>query len=425
MRLTKAEREMLAGAKGDTIRKAMETVVRYGDTFGAKRLVPIDHNLHMVTSMGIPLLTTVFELMDELIAGGIRLERPFTVDPRPVDYSTVNVGPLKKIAFRIMYGKQASYEEQLKRIGLKDFNAFTCACYLDEVGNIPKKGDILAWSESSAVVYANSVLGARTNRNSGVIDFLCGVVGRAPEFGFLTDEGRMADWVVAVRTSTTPEAQVLGSAIGMKVMEDVPYITGLDTYLGTRLTQGAKDFLKDMGAAMASNGAVGLYHVDRLTPEAREKKKSLVKKNARTYVIDDAELDRVYRAYPVMWKKPHARPKLCFIGCPHLSLAQARSWLSAIEGSLMRHGRSSVAVRTVLTTAPDVAAAFLREGGVPDRLSRTGVTLSSICPLMYMNNPLCGREPVVTNSNKLRTYTTARYFRDEDVLDIIATGRVK
>lgn len=425
MKLTKAEKEMLAGAKGDTIRKAMETVVRYGDTFGAKRLVPIDHNLHMVTSMGIPLLTTVFELMDELIAGGIRLERPFTVDPRPFDYSTVNVGPLKKIAFRIMYGKQALYEEQLNKIGLKDSNAFTCACYLDEVGNIPKKGDILAWSESSAVVYANSVLGARSNRNSGVIELLCGVVGRVPEFGFLTDEGRMADWVVEVRTSKTPEAQVLGSAIGMKVMEDVPYITGLHAHLGTRLTQDAKDYLKDMGAAMASNGAVGLYHVDRLTPEAREKKKSLVKKKAPTYVIDDAELERVYRSYPVMWKKPHARPQLCFIGCPHLSLAQARAWLSAIEDALSRHGRSSVAVRTVLTTAPDVAAAFLREGGVSDRLSRAGVTLSSICPLMYMNNPLCGREPVVTNSNKLRTYTTARYFRDDDILDIIATGRVK
>ena len=142
-------------------------------------------------------------------------------------------------------------------------------------------------------------------------------------------------------------------------------------------------------------------------------------------MVDDAEMERVYRSYPVMWKKPDARPKLCFIGCPHLSLAQARAWLSAIEGSLSRHGQRSVAVRTVLTTAPDVAAAFLRESGVPDRLSRAGVTLSSICPLMYMNNPLCGREPVVTNSNKLRTYTTARYFRDEDVLDIIATGRVK
>ncbi len=423
MKLKAEEKEMLDGSKGDTLRKAMETVVRFGETFGAKRLVPIDHNLHMVTSMGIPLLGTVFGLMDELIAGGISLARPFTVDPRPFDYSTVNVGPLKKIAFRIMYGRQAAYEKQLDKIGLKDKNAFTCACYLDEVGNIPKKGDALAWSESSAVVYANSVLGARSNRNSGVIELLCGVVGRVPEFGFLTDAGRGADWLVEVKTTKKPEAQVLGSAIGMKVIEDVPYITGLDKHLGARLTQDAKDYLKDMGAALASNGAVGLYHVDRLTPEARERKKALLKKKFRTYVVDDAEMERVYRSYPVMWKRPDARPKLCFIGCPHLSLAQVRAWLAAIEDTLAKHGRRSAAVRTVLTTAPDVADAFRRESGVPQRLASAGVTLSSICPLMYMNNPFCAKEPVATNSNKLRTYTTARYFKDDDILEIIAKGR--
>jgi predicted aconitase len=178
-----------------------------------------------------------------------------------------------------------------------------------------------------------------------------------------------------------------------------------------------------MGAALASNGAVGLYHVDRLTPEARELKKSLLKKKYKTYVVDDAELERVYRGYPVMWKSPDARPKICFIGCPHLSLAQVRAWLAAIEDTLAKHGRRSAAVRTVLTTAPDVADAFRRESGVPQRLASAGVTLSSICPLMYMNNPFCAKEPVATNSNKLRTYTTARYFKDDDILKIIAKGR--
>ena len=425
MKLTNPERDILAGAHGSALQKALASVVRFGDVFGADRLVPITGAPHFITSFGAGMIAPYFSMVQSLIDEGLRTHRPFTVDPRPADFDAVRSSLPERIVASLIYKKQAPYERQLAALGLKDAHAFTCACYLDEVGNIPKKGDVLAWSESSAVVYANSVLGARSNRNSGVIELLCGVVGRAPEFGFLTDAGRGADWLVEVKTTKKPEAQVLGSAIGMKVMEDVPYITGLDKHLGTRLTQDAKDYLKDMGAALASNGAVGLYHVDKLTPEARERKKALLKKKFRTYVVDDAEMERVYRSYPVMWKKPDARPKLCFIGCPHLSLAQARAWLSAIEGSLSRHGQRSVAVRTVLTTAPDVAAAFLRESGVPDRLSRAGVTLSSICPLMYMNNPLCGREPVVTNSNKLRTYTTARYFRDEDVLDIIATGRVK
>ncbi len=424
MKLTKEEKAILGGAKGETMRKAMETVVRFGDTFGATHLVPLDHNIHMVMSMGIPLLTTVFDTMDELIAGGIRTPGPFTVDPRPFDYSTVNVGPLKKLVFKIMYGKQAEYEEKLRKVGLKDANAFTCTCYMDEVGNIPQKGDILAWSESSAVVYANSVLGARSNRNSGVIDLLCGVINRAPAFGFLTDKGRKADWLVEIKTTAVPEAQILGSAIGMKVMEDVPFVRGLSSFLGTKLTPGVKDYLKDMGAAMASNGAVGLYHVENITPEAKQSGKGLLKKGYKTYVIDDAELERIYRNYPVMWKKQNARPKLCFIGCPHLSLAQIHGWLDDIEKALGDKGRRKAAVRTVLTAAPDVADAFRRDGAAFSRLTAAGITLSSICPLMYMNNPLCAKDTVITNSNKLRTYTTARYFRDAEILRIITEGRI-
>ena len=86
-----------------------------------------------------------------------------------------------------------------------------------------------------AVVYANSVLGARTNRNSGILELLSGIVGKTPEFGFITDEGRRAKWLVEVKTSKLPTAQVLGSAIGMKVIEEVPYIVGLDKLLGTEM----------------------------------------------------------------------------------------------------------------------------------------------------------------------------------------------
>ena len=143
-----------------------------------------------------------------------------------------------------MYSKQEYYEGQLEKLGLVEKDAFTCTCYMDEVGNTPKQGDILSWSESSAVVYANSVLGARCNRNSGIIDLMGSVVGYVPHFGLLTDDGRKARWIVEIRTAKKPEAQLLGSAIGMKVMEDVPYIVGLDRWLGT-LDEGTKAYLKD------------------------------------------------------------------------------------------------------------------------------------------------------------------------------------
>ncbi len=423
MRLTDEERAVLAGNSGEAKRKAMETIVRFGDVFGADRLVDLDHGVHLVTSFGIPLLKPVFDIMDELIEAGCKTPEPFTADPRPCDFANVPVGLVPRIVFtKVMYAKQKAYEAQLAKVGLKDGKAFTCACYFDEVGNIPKEGDMLAWAESSAVVYANSVLGARSNRNSGVLELLCGIVGKAPRFGFLTDEGRKASWIIELKTTARPEAQLLGSAIGMRVMEDVPYIRGLDRYLGGELNADAKDYLKDMGAATASNGAVGLYHVEGLTPEAKAQGAALVRKDARTYVIDDAEIARVRAAYPVMWKDPDARPERCFIGCPHLSKAQLYGWLDTLEAALAKAGRRRLAIPTVLTTAPDVEAAFRADESAMRRLRATGATVSAICPLMYMNNPLCGKKPVITNSNKLRTYTKARYYADAEIAALAAGG---
>ena len=167
MILTPEEEAILNGAKGETMAKVIKTLVLYGDTFGAKRFVKVTAPGHIVTSFGISVLSPVFNITQELIDAGLRTEMPFTVDPRPIDYPNVKCNPIEKLVFsKILYGKQDMYETQLRQLGLKDKNAFTCTCYLDEVGNTPKKGDILSWAESSAVVYANSVIGARCNRNS-------------------------------------------------------------------------------------------------------------------------------------------------------------------------------------------------------------------------------------------------------------------
>lgn len=422
MKLTKEEQEILDGKQGETLAKVMKTIVEFGDAFGAKRLVPVTHDGHLVTSFGIGLLKPLFRTMDELIAAGLKTKYPFTVDPRPIDYENVKCNILNKLIFsKIMYSQQARYEEQLKKLGLKTTDGFTCTCYLDEVGNTPKKGDILSWAESSAVVYANSVLGARCNRNSGMLDIFSAIVGKVPEFGLLTDEGRKADWIIEVKTSKLPEAQILGSAIGLKVMEDVPYIVGLDKFLGKKLDDNAKAYLKDMGAASASNGAVGLYHVDNLTPEAKELKKTLIKDKAKTYVIDDAEIERVYKSYPILWKNKNAKPKLCFIGCPHLTTSQLHSWANNILNGLKESGKSKVRVRTILTTSPAIRKEF-EKTDLYKELVKTGVRVSSICPLMYTNNPIAGKAPIITSSNKLRTYSSARYYKDEDILNII-TGK--
>ena len=419
MKLTPEEVEILNGSKGEAMAKVVKTLVLYGDAFGAEKFVPVTHASHLVTSFGISVLSPVFDIMDELIAGGLKAEMPFTMDPRPIDYKNVKCNILEKFIFnKILYGMQDSYEAQLRKLGVKSDKSYTCTCYLDEVGNVPKKGDVLSWAESSAVVYANSVLGARCNRNSGIIELFGSIVGRVPYFGLVTDEGRKATWIVEVKTTKKPEAQILGSAIGMKVMEDVPYVKGLDKWIGTELDGDAKAYLKDFGAATASNGAVGLYHIDKLTPEAVEQGESLIAEGAKVYVIDDAELDRVKNNYPVMWKDKNATPKLCFVGCPHLSYDQLVEWTENVCESLKKNGRSKVSIPTVFTAAPAVVEKF---NATPNaaKLKATGVVLSYICPLMYMNNPLAGKMPVITNSNKLRTYTTSRYYTSAEILDII------
>ena len=283
-------------------------------------------------------------------------------------------------------------------------------------------GVVLSWAESSAVVYANSVLGARCNRNSGIIDIMGSIVGYVPYFGLLTDEGRKATWVIKIKTTKKPEAQLLGSAIGMKVMEDVPYVVGLDRWIGNELNDSACAYLKDFGAATASNGAVGLYHIANLTPEAVELGESLIAEGAKEYVIDDAELERVKNNYPVIWKNPDATPKLCFVGCPHLSLEQLNDWTVKLETELKKNGKKKVTINTVFTAAPGVLEAF-NKTEYAARLKATGVITSYICPLMYMNNPLCKKMPVITSSNKLRTYTSARYYTDAEILKTITGGK--
>lgn len=423
MLLTKEQQAILDGAQGETLAKVMKTLVLYGEAFEAEKLVPITSKYnHLVTSFGLKVMSPVYDLMQRLLDEGVSSSQKFSVDPRPLD-KNVPANLLQKLVFnKFMYSKQDFYEGQLDKLGLMDKHAFTCTCYMDEVGNKPQKGDVLSWAESSAVVYANSVLGARCNRNSGIIDIMGSIVGYVPYFGLLTDEGRKATWVIKVATTKKPEAQLLGSAIGMKVMEDVPYVVGLDKWIGSELDDSACSYLKDFGAATASNGAVGLYHIDNLTPEAKELGKNLIVDGAKEYVIDDAELERVQKEYPIIWKNKDAKPKLCFVGCPHLSLQQLKDWTVNLEASLKANNKKKVTIPTVFTASPGVLEAF-NATEYAERLKATGVITSYICPLMYMNNPLSKKMPVITSSNKLRTYTTSRYYRDEEILNIITGGK--
>jgi predicted aconitase len=257
------------------------------------------------------------------------------------------------------------------------------------------------------------------------MDILSNIVGKTPLAGFLTDEGRRASWRIEVETSSLPNPQLLGAAIGMKVLEDVPYITGLDRFLGTEIAETLRDFLKEMGAACAAIGAVGLYHIENITPEAIDQGDALLLPDYKIYHIDDKELQSLMDSYPVMWEDKNAKPQKCLIGCPHLSLQELKWWDTHIHASLETHGREKVAVNTVLCAAPQILEKFKADCQRYENLKKAGVRLSGTCIEAYMGEHLCSCEAVVTNSNKLRAFTPARMFFDEELVEVIVTGEIK
>jgi predicted aconitase len=423
MKLSEEERGILEGKQGPALQKVMQTAVLYGDAVGAERFVDLEGGGHFAVHVAIPALGPPIEMLDELVQAGLKTKYPFTVDPRPpLDFENLGLTKEQEAEFRHVLRNQAAFEERLLALGLRNADSFTCTPYLPQVGNSPDRGKVLAWSESSCVVYANSVLGARTNRTAAVMDLLLNILGKAPLFGFLTDEGRRATWLVEVRTSTLPDPQLLGAAIGTKVLEDVPYIVGLDELLGPGLDERSLDFLKEMGAACAAIGAVGLYHVENITPEAVDHGRALLRRDHRRYVIDDGDLAEMLRSYSVMWADAAAKPQKCLIGCPHLSLRELKWWTGSIDGALDARGKSKVAIPTVLCAAPQVLREFEADEAAHGRLTSMGVNLSPCCIEVYMDNHLCSRESVVTNSNKLRAFSTARMLLHEEVLEVIATG---
>jgi predicted aconitase len=425
-KLTREEQDLLAGGQGAMRRKIMQTVVRYGEALGAEKLVDITGPGHFVIAHAIPGISPSLGLLEDLVAEGLKTKQPFTLDPvAPLDFDNWWLAEAQIATLKQMYQDQPRYDTLMRKLGFLAPDGYTCTPYLPEVGNIPRRGDILAWSESACVVYANSVLGARSNRNAAILELLGNIIGKIPFTGLLTDAGRQATWRIEIRTEELPQPQILGAAIGTRVLADVPYIVGLDRFLGAELTPSVCDYLHEMGAASAAAGAVALYHVENLTPEAREHNTGLLSKNFKTHDITTKTLDEIRKSFPVLWPDRHAVPDKCFVGCPHLSFAQLAWWADHLLTRLNRQGTERIAIKTTLSAAPQVLERFRQEHGGWEKLLRAGVKFSPACPLQVFDNDLSKGDAIITNSTKLRTYTDARFFTDDEIVDIVVTGKIE
>jgi predicted aconitase len=426
MMLSSEERVVLEGSRGEILQRVMATVVAYGQALDAERLVAITGRGHLVIPHALPGIAPSMQMLDALIAGDLKTSHPFTLDPMaPLDCENWWLDAEQIASLKHMYRNQSAYDEKMLALGLWHSEAWTCTPYLPEVGNTPERGDILAWSESACVAFANSVLGARSNRNGAIVDLLCNIAGKIPLSGLLTDEGRMAHWRIDVATQHLPPPQILGAAIGKIVQADVPYVTGLDRFLGYDLDSATKDYLHELGAAAAAAGAVGLFHVENVTPEAVDHERDLLTDGCAHAAIDDAHLRDLLASYPVLWRDRHATPDKCFLGCPHLSPRQLAWWATEIRRRLEAHGRTHLKVHTTISAAPQVLRKFIEKREGWEALSAAGVRFSTACPMQLFDNELSREDAIITNSNKLRTYTHARFVPDEEIADILVTGRIE
>jgi hypothetical protein len=430
MKLTKEEQAIIDGKKGEVLAKVMRTVVEHGQLFGATKLVDLGGAPHSSFFMAPAYMESMLKIFQKCADAKLKSYAPYTINPRPWDLYNVEIDSKEATMAIDGYKFQSWLDKLHMQLGSRDRKFWSCTCYLPEVGNHPPVGTYVAWAESSVVNFGNSVLGIRSNRNACGMELMCALVGKAPYFGLMTDEGRKAKWLIDVRTKGEPNWGVLGGAIGMKVTEDVPYIIGVDKYLGGKVNNVSDNVgiskLKMMGSATASNGAVGLYHVEGVTPEAFKQGRKLLAEGYQTYVVDDAELARVRGKYANLWKNKKGKPTRAFIGCPHNTFEELHRWGTNITKALRKANQQKVAIPVNLGCSRFVEEHFLDEYPALYRdMKRAGMTFTNICILCFSGLAGYGDlEQPVTNSNKARVYTNARLYDDGPLLKIILTGKV-
>ena len=427
MPLTQEEQDIMDGKKGPELAKVMKIVVHHGNAFNAEKLVDLGGAPHSSLFTGQDYLKPIIDLFQQCADAGLKSYAPYTVNPRCYDvYNVENNAKDMKVIYEL-YGVQRDLDWVHAQLGAPDLNFRSCACYVDEVGNQPKPGTYVAWAESSAVNYGNSAMGLRTNRNASGMELLCALLGKAPLFGLMTDEGRMSTWLVDVKTTKEPDWGVLGTAIGLKVVDANPFITGIDKYLGTEVSNDNMHLLKKMGSATASSGAVGLYHVENLTPDAKQKGRKLLKDGYQTYVFDDKEQARVLATYPTEFPDRPKDPTIAIIGCPHNTYQEILYWGTNVTEAMEKQGLKTPAIPTKLLCANVVRDRLVKEHPLlVGKMTEANMRFTNMCSLSYVGMKGFSEEMfAVTNSPKTRNYYGfVHYLKDDALVQTILTGKI-
>jgi predicted aconitase len=376
MRLDSSQERILAGEEGEANQFAMEIVTKVGEAVNAESLVPIK-SAHVLAHYS-SLHDAGIEVLERFAEKGGKFKVPTTVDPASIDLRDWR-----------SFGIPEDYARQQFRLcdaytKLGGIQCWTCVQY--QVCNFPKPGEAVAWAESSSVVYANSVIGCRSNKITSGMDVACAILGVTPMFGMLADENRMAK--VAFHASlgrfSDLDYRSLGYFIGKKAGSKVPVLEGLPANL-------TSDDLKHLGAAAAAAGPVTMIHYPGITPGSASLMDATKGEKVETIDVTRSDIQEVEEDL----NQTSARPDLVALGVPHLSTSELGFLAKLLEGRTLKRG-----IQFYAYTSSQAFELAQRTGILSDihsagaRLSQS--TDAEISPLKRL-----GFNTVLTNSAKL------------------------
>jgi predicted aconitase len=366
MYLTREEERILNGECGWANQTCMKILVRLGDLFNAQKLIPID-SAHVSGVSYKTLGDAPIEFLKALADSGGRVKVKTTLNPQSLDPKYL----VKKLPENLVK-KQLSILEQFDKMGLAQ--SLTCTpYYLNRV----KPDSHLAWAESSAVVYANSILGARTNREGGPSALAAGIVGKTPNYGIHNPENRKPEAVIKVEARMRDETDfgALGIHLGKLLHDKIPVIENLQ--------RPSVNKLKQLSAALATTGMTNMFHCGKC-PKKQELEK---------ITVQDSDLRRTVEELSTSQAK---KPDLVFLGCPHCSLNEMKQIASLIQ-------EEKVAPETEFWVCTSSHVKNIGEEYARDIEKSGGHVLTGVCTVVSWTEKL-GIKTIMTNSAKTAYY---------------------